>query len=105
MASPYDVGNLVRVSVVFTALDGITFLDPTTVTLAYDVLDQLGQVKNAVTNWTVTAGQIVKDSTGHYHADLDTTAKPGVWDYRWLGTGTGQAAVDGKFTVTDTPAR
>jgi hypothetical protein len=104
VAATYDVGSIVRVKVAFTDLN-LAPIDPATVTLAFTVYDQLGNVKNTVTNWTVTAGQIVKDSTGNYHADLDTSNKPGVWDYRYVGTAAGQAAVDGSFRVTDTPAR
>jgi hypothetical protein len=30
---------------------------------------------------------IVKDSTGVYHADLDTIPTAGIWRYRWEGGG------------------
>jgi hypothetical protein len=66
--------------------------DPTTVTLLWR------RHNDAATTWIVTAGQVVKDSTGVYHADIPVT-QPGLYEYRWVGTGTVAAAAEGTFTV------
>lgn len=100
----YDVGSVVRIKVAFVDVNAAP-IDPGAVTLGFAVYDQLGYVKTALTSWTVSGGQIVKDSTGNYHADLDSSAKPGVWDYHFAGTTPGQATADGQFVVVDTPAR
>lgn len=68
---------------------------PGTVTLHY------GNPSGTTTSWTVTSGQIVNSQVGYYYADVDTTAAPGRWSYRWLGTGANQGYADGAFDVTD----
>jgi len=97
MANVYDVGVLVRVKVSFTDISNAA-VDPTVVNLTWSVDG------GATTTWVYQgAGSIVKDSTGNYHADLDTTAKPGVWAYRWWSTGSGQSAANTTFQVTASP--
>ena len=91
MANVYDIGDIVRVSVEFKNLTG-TLTDPTTVTLKYR--DPSG----VLTDWTVTAGEIVKDGVGLYHADVSPTVA-GIWAYRFVGVGTLQAAEEGTFLV------
>ena len=66
--------------------------DPTTVSFKYKV------PAGTVTTWTVTAGQIVKDSTGNYHADVSITAS-GQWFYKFIGVGTVQAVREQRFYV------
>lgn len=98
-SSPYDVGSLVRTSAAFTNASG-TAADPTTIVLRF------ANLVATPTVWTyLGTGSIVKDSTGNYHADLDTTALPGEWRYRWIGTGAVQAAGDGAFQVRDSPIK
>ena len=41
-----------------------------------------------------TDAALVRESTGIYYINVDTTDKPGKWKYRWFSTGTGQAASD-----------
>lgn len=83
----YDVGALVRVAVAFT-VDTIA-TDPTTVSAS--AIDPLGAVR------TLTP---IKDSVGNYHALVDLTAAyPGIWTYRWTGTGACQAAEEDTFYV------
>lgn len=81
----YDVGDLIRCSGAFTDADSAV-LDPTAV---------LFKFKNpAETTTTYTYGtdaELVKDSVGNYHVDIDTNAA-GIWHYRFESTGTGQAA-------------
>ena len=83
-----------RCSAVFTNSSG-TAIDPTAV---------LFKVTNpAGTPTTYTYGEddeLVKDSVGNYHVDVDANAA-GVWRYRFYSTGTGQAAEEGMFIVEE----
>jgi len=90
-ANVYDVGDLVRVSAVFKNAAGVD-TDPTTVSFKFRKPD------GTVTTWAVTAGQIVKDSTGNYHADLAVT-NAGEWRHRFIGTGTVTAVEENSFLV------
>lgn len=90
----YDVGSLVRVKVAFTDSSG-NAQDPTAVYLK----TKSGKTATTVQATTATNPAIVKDSTGNYHYDIDTTGEPGRWTYRWWSTGTGQAASDSFFDV------
>ena len=100
----YLAGTLVRVATYtgtieapsggFRGEDG-NLADPTAVTLLY----RSGSVQLA----TFTYGTdeiVVRDGTGLYHADLDTTGSPASqWTYEWTGAGTVIAAADGAFNV------
>lgn len=72
-----------------------TLTDPTTVTFRWRVNG------GTETAWIVTAGQVVKDSTGLYHADVQTTVA-GTYAYRWEGVGALIADAEGSFVVTST---
>jgi uncharacterized protein YfaS (alpha-2-macroglobulin family) len=78
----YRVGDLVRLTAVFTS--NITGLpaDPSAVT--FSVQDPRG---------AITTPSPTHDSTGIYHYDL-TVALPG--SYRWAATGTGNVQVSGE---------
>lgn len=90
----YYVGNLVRVSVVFTNSVG-TAVDPTAVKC------QVRTPAGVVTTYTYgTDPEVVKDSTGNYHLDVNASTE-GLWRYRWYSTGTGQAAAEGAFDIPD----
>lgn len=90
----YDLGDLVRVSAPFTRVSNGAAVDPTAVKLS--VRNPAG----TVTTYTYGSGDgvIVRDSTGNYHADLDTPTA-GDWYYRWWSTGTGQAAEENVYNV------
>src|SRR4051812_25030190 len=88
----FDKGALVRVTTTFTSPTTGAVVDPTTVTFKYR------NGTGSITSWTVTAGQIVKASTGVYHADIDTTGE-GTWHWAFYGTGTNQGAKEGSFDV------
>ena len=92
----YPQGTLVRVQVSFTQSGN--FADPDGVNLRFR------PPRQHRTTWIYGIdAAIVKDSTGVYHADLDTTSAVGIWRYRWDG---GAAMVFGQFTVgRDHPAR
>ena len=66
----------------FASITG-TAVDPDTVTFSWQVQG------GASGSYTYTTGSgdptntIVRDGVGLYHADLDTTGKPGSWVWRW----------------------
>jgi hypothetical protein len=78
----YPEGSNVRFSVEFRTPPAGPLVDPTTVTF---------KIRRPDTNVVVTytyppVGNIIKDSTGKYHADY-TCDFPGEWYYRWEGAG------------------
>lgn len=89
----YDLGDLVRVSAAFTdvALGGA--IDPDVVKLTIKEPDA------TVTTYVYgTDAELIKDSIGNYHADIDAD-QSGTWYYRWWSTGSGQAAAEKRFDV------
>jgi hypothetical protein len=89
----YQVGDLVRLSATFTNSIGAQ-TDPTTITC----LVKLRYVIGAQTTTYTHPATITKDSTGIYHVDITPDAE-GIWDYRWVATGTVQAAAESAFNV------
>lgn len=89
----YDLGDVVRVSVAFSTVATGVALDPTAVYLS--VKDPDGNI--TLYQYGVDS-EIVKDSTGNYHADIDVDTY-GQWYYRWYSTGAGKAADEGSFYV------
>lgn len=87
----YDVGDLVRVSAEFRD-DSDALADPTAVELKFRT------PAGVVTTWQVEAGEIVKDATGKYHADINITAN-GRWAYKFIGTGAVQAVEEAGLFV------
>lgn len=91
MATPnsYVVGDLVRVSAVFKV--GSTLTNPGAVTVTVTKPDG-----------TTSTPTVTNDSTGNYHADIDTTSgRQGVWKYAFSGTNPAQAANYTTFWVDD----
>lgn len=84
----YEIGDGVRLSVVFTDAVSGALADPTTVILTLQQPDGTDAVV-----------VVQKDATGKYHADYLTTL-PGVHVWRWAGTGAVPAAAEGVFTVS-----
>lgn len=91
----YDVHDLVRVSAVFRSLAGVA-TDPTTVVVKY-----VAPGGSPVTKTYGSDLEVVKDSTGCYHLDIDVTAE-GTWTYRFNGSGALQAAGEQTFFAKDT---
>ena len=88
----YDKGDLVRVSGVWKNAAG-TAIDPTTVAFKFTT------PAGATTTYNYPAdGQLVKDSTGNYHVDINASTN-GTWLYRFESTGSGQAAAEGNFFI------
>lgn len=88
----YTLGSSLRVSGVFKNSSDVA-IDPSVVKFKFREPNG-----NAVTYTYGTDAEIVKDSTGNYHVDLNLDT-PGTWYYRYYSTGTGQAASEGQFTV------
>ena len=90
----HDTGDVVRVNVAFTNLAGAP-VDPGVVTV---------RIKNPVgvkTSYVYgIAVEVVKDSVGLYHMDLEPTIQ-GVWVYRWEGTVSNKGAEESSFEVKE----
>jgi len=92
MSNTYSVGDLVTVDGTLTDANGDE-LDPTDAFVQYR--DPSGNV--ATKQYGVDV-EVVKDSTGVYHVDVDAD-EAGTWYYRFYSTGTGQAADESNFEV------
>jgi len=103
LVKTFLAGALVRVSVTFTRPgtdpDGNPVrvpADPDTVTLRYQPFPGADITQINYPGDT----RIVREDTGAYHSDLDTTGLPGdEFTYVWEGTGNVQAAAEGTFLV------
>lgn len=97
MSGTYISGSLVRETGNFFNIAGAA-ADPTAISLKYAING------GSVTTLTFAASQLVKDSTGVYHNDFDTTGWTGpgnaVYVLEWIGTGAVQAITNDTFTVT-----
>ena len=101
--SEYLIGTVVRflTTGAFTSISGVA-VDPDEVGFAYEVQGQ-NPVQFTYTNGTGdTTGTIVRDGTGLYHADIDTTTvTPGTLVYVWWCKAT---VLDADVTRTQTRA-
>lgn len=92
----------------FKSIDG-TVVDPDVVVFSYAVQGR-ATVTFTYTNGTGDpSGTIVRQSTGTYYADIDTTGNDGFWSWRWFGhpsalvghdTTKTQVATEGSLTVS-----
>ena len=89
----YDVGDKVRLSAIFTDTAAAA-VDPGTVKL---IIDRPPGGAQIVLLYGTDAA-LVKDSTGHYHAD-QAIDMAGDWQFRWVSTGNGAGAEEGFFVV------
>lgn len=91
MPNLYDVGDGPYLYGRFISkIDG-TDADPSTVRLVYKKPDA-----TIVTLTYGVDGALIKDSTGHYHAQV-TLDQAGRWQYRYEGTGAVIAVGKGNF--------
>jgi len=91
----YDKGALVRCTGTFTDADSVE-TDPASVFLT---------VRDPYRNITVeyeygVDAALIKSATGIYYADISATIV-GKWFYRFYSTGTGQAAGENDFDVSE----
>jgi hypothetical protein len=99
MSAPVTAGDLVAIAGAFATPSGAP-TDPTGLTFTFAVIEAFsGNVLVAAVSYVLPAAQIVKDGTGAYHVQLDTTGQPGRWVYKWVATGAAQAVSDGEFLV------
>lgn len=92
-AKTHDLGDLVTVEATFTDPETELPLDPDVVKLS---VTPPGMAE--VTYTYLTDAEIVRDSEGNFHADINASLL-GEWTYRWFSTGTGQAAAKKTFNV------
>lgn len=96
MTTTYTSGALVRTTATFTGVSG-SVADPDTITLKYK------KGSAATTTVTYPSAPVIKNSTGIYHADLDTSGWTGpgnqVWIVEWIGTGAVQAIASDSWLV------
>lgn len=97
MARPnsYDVGDRVRIYSNF-ATPARVDTDPGTIVCKY--VDPSG---NVTTKTYGSDAEVVKDSTGRFHLDIDVD-EAGTWTYRWNGTGAVVAAGEQTFVARET---
>lgn len=86
MANTYDVGDLIRCSGAFTDASSVA-VDPTVITFKFK------NPSETITTYVFGVNaELVKDSVGNYHADVDVNDR-GAWLYRFEGSGAvGQSA-------------
>lgn len=88
----FNKGDLIRTTAVFKDSAG-TEIDPTTVAVTHK------SPSGTSTTWTHgTDIEVVNDSVGNYHADIDIT-ETGVWTVKWQSTGSGQSVEESQFLV------
>ena len=93
MPNVYDQGVQVRVTVTFTNVLG-ALVDPSTVVL------RVGKPGGTVTTYTWAAAQVIHDSPGVFHYDIDTSGGPaGLWEYRFIAAGAAVAEAAGAFYI------
>ena len=86
----YIEGQTVTLSAVFTRTNVAT--DPTTITLKLKKPDKSSVV------YTFELGEITRDGEGAYSRGVKLD-QPGLWFYRWTGTGTVEAVGEHKLDV------
>ena len=87
-----NIGDVRRMSVSYQEKD-LTYVDPTTITL--NIIAPSGAITTYVYG---TDSELVKDSTGQYHADylLDES---GIWKYQFISTGTLPSMEEGSWAT------
>ena len=88
----YDKGDLVVCSGSFKNSAG-TLIDPTTVAFHYKL-----ENGTSASYLYGTDAELVKDAVGIYHANL-SAGSPGTWYFRFVSTGTGQAAEESSYYI------
>jgi hypothetical protein len=94
MTNEYLLGNIVRISATF--YNSGTPINPTA------VLVRLKKGDNSPSTFVYGVdAEVKRDITGTYYMEI--VADPvGLYTYNWFSTGTGQAAGQQNFVVTDT---
>jgi hypothetical protein len=88
----FDIADVVRLTVQFADQSGAP-VDPG------QVLVRIKSPSGSVTVYTyATDIEVIKESTGRYHTDLDVDAE-GTWFYRWEGRNSNKGASEGSFII------
>lgn len=92
MSDSYIPGDVARISVSVFDLSDVA-ADPGALRL------KVKSPAGAVTTYTFgSSAEVIKDSTGAYHADIQLTSQ-GLWAYRWEMDAPNAGAVEGAITV------
>lgn len=95
---PVPLGSSMRAAARFTVFGTETDVDPD------DVFFSVKTPAPVLTTYEYGVdAEVVKDSVGHYHIDLNAN-EVGVWYVRPFSEGNGQAADEESFTVADAEA-
>lgn len=89
MAS-FIAGDFIRFAATFSLEPGGSPSDPGFVVFIYAVGGMPSTTLNYVASVS-TIGDIIRDSAGVYHVDLDTTGNAGTWVSEWASQGAPQA--------------
>lgn len=87
----YDIGDSVRLDVVFTDRDGVV-TDPSTITLL------VRSPKGTKSTYTYAGGQVQRSGTGAYYYDI-TASEAGTWRYSFTGSGALVVSEETRFEV------
>jgi len=85
-----NIGDVRRMTASYQDSD-LAYVDPTTITL--HIVDPSGNITTYIYE---TDAELVKDSTGQYHADYSLD-EAGIWKYDWVATGTVQGTEGGSW--------
>jgi hypothetical protein len=90
------VGNVVQVYAKFKDKHN-ALIDPTTVSV------KIRTPAGVDTTYTYGVNpEVLKESTGVYYININTTGQTGTWFAKWTSTGTGQGVGQTNFTVEAT---
>lgn len=94
----YDIGDLIRLWIEYRNADTKALVDPTEITLL------ILQPDGVELSYTLSGQEIVRASDGRYSYVFNTTGRPsGLYRWRWVSTGQGQAGESGSFILRDNP--
>jgi hypothetical protein len=102
MANTYIAGQFIRFTATFTVEPSGADSDPTEILFLYSVNG--GATVQYEYSPGGGLGTIIRDSTGNYHIDVDTTGLAGGWEYEWASKGAPQVISPGGTLQVNAPA-
>lgn len=94
----YTAGDLIRFHAEFSSNDTNLPLDPSSVEFSYRI-----EGGTPVRFIYGTDPQLTRTGLGNYEIEIDSTNKPGKWDYIWASENLGQAVLS-KAVIVHPPA-